>query len=274
MTKRTDLTAKQARFVELYETPGTVAFGNATEAYRQTYNVKNLNDVGVGRQAHELIKSPKIASVLEKTRTAVAQNVVFDRSDVLRHLVELVNADPSKVSHIRHICCRHCHGVNHAYQWRDPEEYWTRVAEVMDANTRGERSADRKGVTDWAPQAIPTDEGGYGWRRPTKPHPDCPRCFGEGHEDMYIADMSTLTGPERRLIAAVKKTKDGIEVKMRDQDGALNTIAQVLKMLVQRAEISGPDGGPMQLQAIHAVLPVDPQAAAQVYQQMMEGKTK
>lgn len=268
------LTPKQARFVGLLTTKGTDAYGNATEAYRQSYDVANLTDATVYQQAHALTKNRKIAAILNQAVEQARQAVVFDRVDVMRHLVELAEADPSKVAHIRRICCRHCHGIGFAYQWRDEGEYWARVAEVMDGNARGEQEANRKGITDWQPQPMPTNEGGYGFWRPTKPNPECPRCYGEGKEDMYVADMSTLTGPERRLIASVKKTREGVEVKMRDQDGALTTIAQILKMLVQRSELSGPDGAPIPLAAVTAVLPIDQQQAAQMYQQLIEGRTK
>lgn len=274
-----NLSPKQARFVELYATKGTNAYGNATEAYRQTYDVAKTSEASIGRQAHALVNNSKIAAILNQAVEQSVQSVVFDRIDVLRHLVEVVEADPSKISHVRRICCRYCHGITHKYQWRDTDEYWQAVAAVMDRNARREqehakrlrRDADAARDPD---EVVPSDEGGYGWRRPAKPHPDCPQCYGEGEEDVYFADMSTLTGPERRLIAGVKRTKDGLEVKMRDQDGALTTIAQILKMLVNKSEVSGPDGGPIPVAGVLAVLPVDANQAAQAYQRLMEGGVK
>lgn len=266
------LTPKQLKFLELYQMQGSPAFGNATEAYRRSYDVANMKETTIGQQAHKLINNPKIASRIKIATDAAVQAVEFDRKDVMRHLVDLATADPTKVMQHRRVCCRHCHGVDHAYQWRDPEEYWDVVAKVMDRNARDERSPKRD--PEWQPQPIPSNTGGYGWRRPNKPHPDCPRCFGEGEPDVWIADTSTLTGPERRLIAGIKQTRDGLEVKLRDQDGALNTIAQILKMLVNKSELSGPDGGPIPVAAITAILPMDEQQAAQMYQQLIEGKTK
>ena len=268
------LTAKQAEFFRAYSNTDSPTFNDATGSYRAVYQVKpNASEVSVRVQASKLMASPRMRAVLEQANASAVQSVVFDKVDVLRHLVEITTADPSKVSHVRRVCCRHCHGVGHRYQWRDPDEYWEAVAASMQRNA--ERAKRRERVRNpediEADEVLPNDEGGYGWRKPNKPHADCPKCFGEGEEDVYFADMSTLTGPERRLIAAVKRTKDGLEVKMRDQDGALNTIAQILKMLVNKSEVSGPDGGPIPLAGVMAVLPVDANQAAQAYQRLMEG---
>ena len=41
---------------------------------------------------------------------------------------------------------------------------------------------------------------------------------------------------------------DGIEVKMRDQDGALLNVARYLGMMVERREVTGANGGPIKHQ--------------------------
>lgn len=272
------LTPKQARFYELWQSKDSPAFGNATEAYRRTYNVSKMDEGAIGRAAHELTRNPKIAGKLKLVEQSVAQSVTFDKVDAFRDLVRLHQADATKIMHTRRICCRHCHGITHAYQWRDAVEYWEAVGEVLQTNAmrakqRARLEAKGHSAEDVLPDdPLPTDEGGYGWRRPNKPHPDCPQCFGEGEADVFVADMTELPEAERKLVAAVKRGKDGsIEVKMRDQDGALNTIVQVLKMIVNKSELSGPDGGPIPLAGVLAVLPVDENQAAQAYQRMMEG---
>lgn len=265
-TRSDNLTVKQAKFAEVW-----VKTGNATEAYRQAYNVANMSDETIGRTAHALTKHRKIDAIYKKATEGSVQAAVMDRMEVMRHLVQIAEADPSRVVTHRRICCRHCYGIGHAYQWRDPEEYYETLAKAMDDHARATQRAAKAG--DPAPAVeLPTDAGGYGWRKPNKPHPDCPRCYGEGFGDVFIRDMDDLTGPERRLIAGIKQTKEGIEIKMRDQDGALNTIAQVLKMLVQRSEVSGPDGGPVPMAVLNAVMPLDPTQASQLYQKIMEGK--
>jgi phage terminase small subunit len=267
------LTQKQARFVELYESPGTPTFGNATESYRQSYNVANMTERTIGRKAQEVATNGRVSALIKGNKERVLQAVSFDKMDVMRQLVAIATADPTRVVEQRRICCRYCHGVGHAYQWRSEDEWVEVMAQVMDRNAREEKAAAK---ADRPPefQDVPSNSGGYGWRRPARPHPDCPRCDGEGEPDVFVRDVNDLTPAERRLVASVKQTKDGIEIKMRDQDGALNTIARIFKMISDKMELTGADGGPVQVAAITAVLPVDQQQAAQMYQQLMEGKTK
>lgn len=269
------LTPKQAAFLRAYREPSSPTYNEPSASYRAVYTVgPNTTPQSVAVQASKVMASPKVRAILNQATEQAVQSVVFDRVEVLRHLVEITTADPSKISHVRRVCCRFCHGNTHAYQWRDPEEYWEAVGNAMQRNALLEKKRQTaRNPDDVAdPEVLPTDTGGYGWRKPNKPHPDCPKCFGEGEEDVYFADMSTLSDAERRLIASVKRTKDGLEVKMRDQDGALRTIADILQMIVKKGELSGPDGGPIPVAGVMAVLPVDANQAAQAYQRMMEGK--
>ncbi len=268
------LTPKQAAFLHALREPTSPTYNEPSASYRAVYSVKaDASDASVAVQASKLMASPKIRAILQGATEQAVQAVVFDRVEVMRQLVDLANADPTAVVMHRRICCRHCHGITHKYQWRNHEEYWEAVAAAMQRNAmRDKRRAKVRNPDDIEPdEDLPNDEGGYGWRRPAKPHPDCPECFGEGEADVFIPDFDTLSPRDRRLIAGVKQTKDGMEVKMRDQDGALTTIAQILKMLVNKSEVSGPDGGPIPLAGVMAVLPVDANQAAQAYQRLMEG---
>jgi phage terminase small subunit len=66
---------------------------------------------------------------------------------------------------------------------------------------------------------------------------------------VFITDSRKLSAKAAKLYAGVKQTKDGIEIKMRDQDAALANISKYLGMLVDRKELSGPGGGPIPLSA-------------------------
>lgn len=78
------------------------------------------------------------------------------------------------------------------------------------------------------------------------PNPACTTCRGEGVSFVRVSDTSKLTGTARKLYAGAKQTKDGIEIKMRDQDGALRFLAEYLG-LGKKLEVSGPGGGPIPL---------------------------
>jgi phage terminase small subunit len=78
------------------------------------------------------------------------------------------------------------------------------------------------------------------------PNPDCKRCKGAGERRVVIADTRTLNAASRRLYAGAVQTKDGIKILMRDQDNALNKLADYLGMLNKSSgQLSGPGGGPI-----------------------------
>ena len=63
----------------------------------------------------------------------------------------------------------------------------------------------------------------------------------------FPKDTRHLSEGARRLYAGIKVTKDGIEIKMRDQDAALVNIAKHLGMFVNKHEQSGSDGDPVRI---------------------------
>jgi len=62
------LTPKQNKFVEVY-----LETGNASEAYRQAYNVKSMNDNTINRNAHSLLYNNKIAARLDQIKSENAE---------------------------------------------------------------------------------------------------------------------------------------------------------------------------------------------------------
>ena len=63
-------------------------------------------------------------------------------------------------------------------------------------------------------------------------------------------DTRKLSKAAAKLIAGVKQTRDGIEVKTRDQDAAVIALGRVVGLFKDRQELSGPGGGPLQLQPV------------------------
>jgi hypothetical protein len=105
-------------------------------------------------------------------------------------------------------------------------------------------------------------EEGYSER----PNPSCLKCLGRGGEFIYIKDTRHLSPAGKALYGGVKRTKDGgIELILRDQDGALANIAKAIGMF-DKAEEKLKDSKPI-LEAIQKT--VDPNEAASLYQQLM-----
>lgn len=87
-------------------------------------------------------------------------------------------------------------------------------------------------------------------------------CGGAGETAVILTDTSKLRGPELRLFAGAKQTKNGIEIKMRDQDAALANISGYLGMKLEKRELSGPGGGPVPLVTLDLNSLSDEQLAA------------
>lgn len=240
------------RFVEEYckDRNGTQA------AIRAGYS---SNEDTAGVTAARLLSDARVQALIAEQMAKVSQEAVVEAADVLREWVALATADPSKIMHVRRVNCRYCHGVEHLYQW-NAREY----AEACDAALRPAKRGEE-------PAPLPDCGGGFGWRHNAEPHPHCPECNGEGHEDIFFADTESLTGPERKLIAGVKRTKDGLEIKMRDQDGALLNIAKYLGLLVEKRELTGKDGRPLVPTVPPADLPSDPAQLGALYSQIVGG---
>lgn len=202
------------------------------------------------RVAAELLDDPRVQTAIAERQRMIADLANVDAAWVLQQWVQLASADPTRVVKLRRLCCRYCHGAGHAYQWT-PREFAEHAAKAM---------------TEGLPP--PSPDGGLAYDRLKDPHPNCPECRGEGVEDLHIEDMRFLTGPERLLVAGVKQTREGIEVKFRDQDGALRLIAEHLGMLVKRAELTGRNGQPLipgKLPMVEEILPDDPKALENMY---------
>lgn len=236
--------ARVYRFVEEYakDRNGTQA------AVRAGYSRKSAHAQGC-----RLLSDADVQLLIAEQVEKISRDVEFEAADVLREWVLLATADPSKIAQIRRVNCRHCWGEGHAYQWK-PREY----AEACDAAAR-------------AGDLPPLCEGGFGFEINREPNEACPECEGEGVEETFFADMRTLGPAERKLIASVKRTKDGIEVKMRDQDAAVQAIAKYLGLLVEKRELTGKGGAPLGAVAVPVVLPDDPQALGALYAQIVGG---
>lgn len=211
--------------------------------------------------ASRLLKEPNVQALIAERRAEIARNVEVDVEFVLREWMALAAADPSKISQVRRINCRHCWGSGFEYRWK-AHEYAKACDDAANHRTP-------KGVPD--PLPLPSCAGGFGFRRIDEPNPECPRCDGEGEEDILFSNMDTLGPAERKLIASVERTKDGLKVKMRDQDGAINNLAKYLGMLIEKRELTGKNGAPLGAVAVPAELPAEAAALAAMYSQIVSG---
>jgi phage terminase small subunit len=73
----------------------------------------------------------------------------------------------------------------------------------------------------------------------------CPQCEGEGVARIVPQDTRKLSPIGRLLYQGVKRTKDGIEIKIADKDKAREQANRIIGAFVDRKEISGPGGVPI-----------------------------
>lgn len=240
------------RFVEEY-----CKDRNGTQAAIRAGYSSNVDTASV--TAARLLGDARIQALIEEQMALVSQEATVEAAAILREYLALATADASKIMHVRRVNCRYCHGVGHLYQWK-AREYAEACDNELKAAHREKREAE-----------LPDCGGGFGFRHNAEPHPDCPECNGEGYEDIFFRDTEGLTGPERKLIAGIKRTKDGLEVKLRDQDGALKILAQYAGLLIERKEVTGKDGRPLIPEAPPVDLPNDPQQLGALYSQIVGG---
>lgn len=210
-----ELSDKQARFVEEY----LVDLNGTQAALRAGYSPKTAD-----AQASRLLKNVKIVAAVQAAQAARSERTEITADMVLRHWWSIATANANDLIQLRRVCCRHCHGEGFAYQWIDAEEF----ERALSAATAVE-NAD--------PATFPTDDGGYGFHKSNPPVSDCPKCFGEGTEDIFAHDTRHLKDGARLLYAGVEITRDGMKVKMRDQDRAMDSVARHLGMFKEKIEV-------------------------------------
>lgn len=219
------LNEKHRRFVDEYLTDL-----NATQAaIRAGYSAKTA-----GAQSFALLQKPEIQKLLEERRADLQKRTEITQEMVLQRWWEIATADPNELISHRRVCCRNCFGKDHAYQWVDEAEWLSQVkmAKIM--------AGDKFKAED-----APTNEGGYGFDVTIRPHPKCPICKGEGHGQVFAHDTRDASASARALYAGVKQTKEGMEIKMRDQDAALANIARHLGMFNDKLKLQGDPENPL-----------------------------
>lgn len=216
------------------------------EAYLSAYPkaVKWKEGVAASR-ASDLARLPDVRARIAALRAKVVDEFVITQAQakeaVLRDAWEVLNSDTSDLITHRRLNCRYCHGVGHAYRWRDEAEFWGALAIASKAQDAWDNTPEdrRRG----ARPELPTEEGGYGFRRLAPPAADCPQCEGEGHGDVTLADVRTLSGPARRLYNGVKVKKDGsVEVLTRNKEAARELLGRYAGVVVDTLKHTGAIG--------------------------------
>lgn len=212
------LTEKQEKFAQLVGAKGL----GQSEAYRQVYSVTNMSDQAVYSEAFDVANRPHVAlriSELRKIRDdAAVKSITFDIKRLMETYVAIAMTDPNELISVKVGCCRYCHGVDHEYQWRE-REYLDEVArwEIEPVNPKNNE-----------PRLMPDPAGGFGFKHGNPPHPECPRCDGDGVSRVVPMDTTKLSPGARQLYRGAQQTKDGIKILFADKDKTLDQIGRML----------------------------------------------
>ena len=212
---------KQAAFVREY-----VKDWNATQAaIRAGYSEATAGVIGC-----ENLQKPNVRAAITRRQAEVAAIAEVDAALVVRELYDIATADPRELMAVYRDSCRHCYGIEHLYQWT-PAEYAAAFDKAMKEN-----------------KPAPELQGGIGYKATLDPHFDCPECHGRGVETVLVTDTRKLTGKAAKLYAGAQQTKEGVKALGRDQNAALMALGRYLGMFTDKTQLSGPGGGPMQVQ--------------------------
>lgn len=232
---------KELRFACEYVANG----GDAEAAYREHINAQGTK-AQVKARARQLLKDPSVLAKIDELHERMEKGAVLSGEEILQRWSLIANADLTKLSRVVYRCCRHCHGHMHYYQWRDDREY---LGAVEDA---------KKNKTVCPPPA-----GGFGFNATLQPHPECPRCDGEGEMMVELPQASSYGVAERAAYLGAKNGKHGIEVMFERPLEALKLLAQAKGMFAPKAPKDKP------LPDVPDV-PQDAQEASKIYTDFMQ----
>lgn len=194
--------------------------------------------------ACKLLKRPEILEAIEDRKRQIAIAAEIDTAWVLSQWYDIATADNNELTQLRRVNCRHCHGYGNRYQWTEGEY----LQACDDAIAAGKEPPDGM--------------GGFGFEVNGEPAEGCPECGGDGVEVVHMADTRKVSRKGKTLYAGVQKTKEGVKIATRDKDAALLHIARYLGMLIDKKELSGPNGGPIGVANLTADDLTDDQLAA------------
>lgn len=205
------LPVRRQRFVREYG----LDFNATQAAIRAGFSAHSAAAIG-----HELLRFPDVKAAVDILLAERARRVEATADIVLRELVDLATADPRELTEVRVVCCRCCWGINNRYQYTEGQWQAAQDAYNERVQEHGAKKAGRK----------PDPKGGTGYDAKRDPNPECPECFGLGHPLTVVKNTRDASSAAARLFAGVEQTKDGIKVKLRDQDAALVNLGRHLKM--------------------------------------------
>lgn len=183
-------------------------------AYMATFDCGHLPSKKVTQLATALFRRKFIKERIAELRNQAARVAIVEGSQVVREWAAIAFGDVNSVVQHQRVNCRYCYGKNNKYQWIDEDEFARSISKAIDNNA-----------------TILDSDGGFGFKTNSDPNKCCLKCSGDGIGRVFIQDTRYLAENEKKLYGGVKQGRDGIEIKIRDQDAALLNLAKYLRLL-------------------------------------------
>lgn len=197
--------------------------GNRAAAYRATYEVHEFTAPGtMWAYASKIALLPQVARRFRELQQQAALELVVDIREALQWQLDIATANPNDIAYVAKRCCRHCYGINHAYQWKHDAEYVQACVTALDEK-----------------ETPPTDEGGYGYNRGAEPVIDCPHCLGVGQPEAVINDTTKLSGKALKLFKGIDVKNGELVITMHDQQKAWEMVCRMLGGFNDKLNLTG-----------------------------------
>ena len=171
----------------------------------------------------KLAHLPAVEHRVRALTAAAAQNTLVDTRSRMVALQRVVEADPTEIVSIIGNACRHCHGIDHEFHWRDANE----LCRALDRHLASLATPD--------PLPRPSAHGGFGYRGDVPPHDDCPQCLGDGVTHVRLTPSDELSPNARALLKGIRAKPDGtIEVSFHDKLAASDQLNRMAGVYVEK----------------------------------------
>jgi len=194
--------------------------GNQEAAYKAVYHNKiakqNLTDNAIKIGAAKMLKNPDVVAFIQEVRGELAGTALVDIQQLVIDLAQMATADINEICQIRRECCRHCWSIDNNYEWAEWE-----ATRAVQKHKQELHKWEKEGADISKEPQSPDFSGGYGWHPHRDPNPDCPRCYGDGVLNTWVADSRTLSKGARKLYSGFEHDKFGnLKVLTKSQEEA------------------------------------------------------
>ncbi|WP_330983625.1 MULTISPECIES: terminase small subunit [Enterobacterales] len=161
--------------------------------------------------ASRMLRNAKVSRAVRWLRDKRQRRLALTEAEIIHQLSSIASLDANELTQFRRVNCRYCWGDDHQYQWKDIDEYEHACALALKE------------------EKAPPEFGGVGFVDSAAPHPECPRCYGEGEGQPFFADTTMLDGPARWAYLGVEETMNGLKVKYASPEAARKELLAHLK---------------------------------------------